>query len=75
MVTFDTIATGKGPRISKPPKGQFFFAERCWDRVAWWKSPNLRKVYFYCIVLLIGNVANGFDGSMSMMTPTPRLPV
>ena len=45
------------PAIVKPPKGKFFFADRTWDRVAWWQSPRLRKLYFYCVVLILNNVS------------------
>jgi MFS family permease len=48
----------------KPPKGHFFFAGRAFERVKWWKLPNLRKLYMYIIVLILTNTANGFDGSM-----------
>ncbi|KAF1945318.1 general substrate transporter [Clathrospora elynae] len=48
----------------KPPKGHFFFAGRVFERVAWWKRPNLRKLYLYIIILILTNTANGFDGSM-----------
>jgi MFS family permease len=48
----------------KPPKGHFFFAGRAFERVKWWKLPNLRKLYAYIVVLILTNTANGFDGSM-----------
>lgn len=51
-------------RIQKPPKGKFFFAGRTWDRVKWYQSSRMRVLYFYCVVLILNNVANGFDGSM-----------
>ncbi|KAF2032102.1 MFS general substrate transporter [Setomelanomma holmii] len=46
----------------KPPKDHFFFAGRAFERVAWWKQPNLRLLYFYIVVLILTNTANGFDG-------------
>jgi MFS family permease len=48
----------------KPPKGHFFFAGKAFPRVAWWKRPNLRRLYIFIVVLIITNTANGFDGSM-----------
>jgi hypothetical protein len=46
----------------KPPKGHFFFAGRAFERVPWWKRPNLRKLYVYIVILILTNTANGFDG-------------
>jgi hypothetical protein len=54
------------PRIQKPPKGKFFFADRTWDRIKWWQSGRMRLLYFYCVVLILNNVANGFDGSYAL---------
>lgn len=51
-------------RPVRPSKGQFFFANRSFPRVPWWKRPNLRRLYFYIILLILTNTANGFDGSM-----------
>ena len=48
----------------KPPSGHFFFAGRAYPRVKWWKAPNLRLLYFYIVILILTNTANGFDGSM-----------
>lgn len=48
----------------KPPKGHFFFAGRAYERVKWWKLRNLRLLYFYIVILILTNTANGFDGSM-----------
>ncbi|OAL00064.1 general substrate transporter [Phaeosphaeriaceae sp. SRC1lsM3a] len=48
----------------KPPKGHFFFAGRAFERVKWWKLPQLRKLYAYIVILILTNTANGFDGSM-----------
>lgn len=48
----------------KPPKGHFFFAGRAFERVKWWKLPKLRLLYFYIVILILTNTANGFDGSM-----------
>ncbi|KAL1641717.1 hypothetical protein SLS61_009991 [Didymella pomorum] len=48
----------------KPPKGHFFFAGRAYERVKWWKMPKLRLLYFYIVILILTNTANGFDGSM-----------
>ncbi|KAI1525627.1 MelB Na+ melibiose symporter [Pyrenophora tritici-repentis] len=48
----------------KPPKGHFFFAGRIFERLPWWKRPNLRKLYLYIVILIMTNTANGFDGSM-----------
>jgi MFS family permease len=47
-----------------PPRGHFFFAGRAFPRIPWWKRPNLRKLYFYIVILILTNTANGFDGSM-----------
>jgi len=33
-------------------------------RVVWHKSPNMRKLYFYAIILCINSATTGFDGSM-----------
>jgi len=32
--------------------------------VPWWQRKNLRLLYFYILVLIVTNTANGFDGSM-----------
>lgn len=51
-------------QLAKPPRGQFFIANVPYPRVNWWKNTRLRTLYFYCVVLILTNVANGFDGSM-----------
>lgn len=48
----------------KPSSGHFFFANREFPRVKWWKNGRLRLLYFYIVVLVLTNTANGFDGSM-----------
>ncbi|KAF2182032.1 hypothetical protein K469DRAFT_729146 [Zopfia rhizophila CBS 207.26] len=48
----------------KPPKGHFKFAGRLFLRVPWWRMKNLRTLYFYIVVLIPTNTANGFDGSL-----------
>lgn len=50
--------------IEKPDKGNYIFAGRQYPRVKWLKDPNLRLLYIYCFLLVLVNVANGFDGSM-----------
>jgi hypothetical protein len=47
----------------KPPKGHFLFAGRAFERVPWWKRPNLRRLYIYIVILILTNTANGFDGT------------
>ncbi|KAH7030730.1 general substrate transporter [Microdochium trichocladiopsis] len=49
---------------AKPTKGHFPFAGREFLRVPWWRRKNLRMLYFYIVVLILTNTANGFDGSM-----------
>lgn len=48
----------------KPRKGHFFFAGQEFARVPWWKRSNMRLLYFYVVLLILTNTANGFDGSM-----------
>lgn len=48
----------------KPTKGHFPFAGREFPRVPWWQRKHLRTLYFYILILIITNTANGFDGSM-----------
>ncbi|KAJ1323886.1 hexose transporter-like protein [Microdochium nivale] len=48
----------------KPDSGFYFFAGRQYPRVRWMSDPNLRKLYFFCVMLIFVNIANGFDGSM-----------
>ncbi|KAG9514290.1 putative hexose transporter, partial [Aureobasidium melanogenum] len=48
----------------KPPKGHFFFAGHTIERVKWWTSGPMRKLYFLLVVMIMTNTANGFDGSM-----------
>lgn len=48
----------------KPPKGHFTFANRQFERLPWWRRRNMRVLYFYIVVLILSNTANGFDGSM-----------
>jgi hypothetical protein len=42
-----------------PPKGYFFFAGQTFARRTWYKDKNLRKLYFYILVLILTNTANG----------------
>jgi hypothetical protein len=30
--------------------------------VQWSKSPNMRKLYFYCIILCVCSATTGYDG-------------
>jgi hypothetical protein len=48
----------------KPPKGHFYLAGRLFPRVKWWKQRNMRVLYFYILILIATNTANGFDNSM-----------
>ncbi|KAJ5146580.1 uncharacterized protein N7515_001144 [Penicillium bovifimosum] len=48
----------------KPPKGHFYLAGRLFPRVKWWKRRNMRVLYFYVLILILTNTANGFDNSM-----------
>lgn len=48
----------------KPTQGHFFFAGREFPRVKFWKLKNMRMLYFYTLVLIVSNTANGYDGSM-----------
>lgn len=48
----------------KPDKGHFLFAGRQFKRVPWWKRKNMRVLYFFIVLLILTNTANGFDGSM-----------
>ncbi|KAL1959811.1 hypothetical protein VTO42DRAFT_956 [Malbranchea cinnamomea] len=57
-------SSSQATRPVKPPKGYFIFAGRTFPRVRWWKSKNMRLLYFYIIVLILTNTANGFDSSM-----------
>jgi hypothetical protein len=47
----------------KPAKGHFFFANKEFARVPWWKRPNMRILYLYIVILILTNTANGFDGA------------
>ncbi|KAJ1331980.1 hexose transporter-like protein [Microdochium nivale] len=49
---------------AKPSKGCFYFAGREFQRRPWWRMRNLRRLYFFILVLILSNTANGFDGSM-----------
>jgi MFS family permease len=40
------------------------FAGRLFPRVPWWKRKNQRTLYFFIVILILSNTANGFDGSM-----------
>jgi hypothetical protein len=68
MRWFSPPPTTTNVKSAKPPKGYFFFAGRQWERIKWWKRTHLRHLYFYCVVLIMNNVANGFDGSMSKLS-------
>ncbi|CAJ0546942.1 Ff.00g015690.m01.CDS01 [Fusarium sp. VM40] len=48
----------------KPAHGHFFFANKEFVRVPWWKRRNMRTLYLYIVILILTNTANGFDGSM-----------
>lgn len=52
----------------KPAKGHFFFAGKEFARVPWWKRPNMRVLYFYIVILILTNTANGFDGKLHHVT-------
>jgi hypothetical protein len=43
----------------RPPKGHYFFAGQTFPRITWYKDKNLRKLYFYIVVLILTNTANG----------------
>jgi hypothetical protein len=58
------LKASRATRLEKPPKGKFFFAGREYDRLPWWRLKNLRALYFYCVILIFVNIANGFDGSV-----------
>ncbi|RDA89694.1 hypothetical protein CP533_5255 [Ophiocordyceps camponoti-saundersi (nom. inval.)] len=34
------------------------------DPVTWYREPHLRKLYFFCLFLLIGSATTGFDGML-----------
>jgi hypothetical protein len=42
-----------------PPKGHYFFAGQAFPRITWYKDKNIRKLYFYILVLILTNTANG----------------
>lgn len=48
----------------KTPQGHFFFAGHTIERVKWWSSGPMRKLYFLLVVMIMTNTANGFDRSM-----------
>ncbi|OGE56919.1 hypothetical protein PENARI_c002G08003 [Penicillium arizonense] len=54
----------QGYEAVKPPKGHFYLAGRLFPRVKWWKQRNMRVLYFYILILIATNTANGFDNSM-----------
>lgn len=31
-------------------------------KVQWTKSPNMRKLYFYCAILCVASATTGYDG-------------
>ncbi|KAH8669179.1 putative hexose transporter [Xylariales sp. PMI_506] len=53
-----------GSKDVKPPKGHFYLAGKTFARRTWYKDPNMRLLYFYIVVLIATNTANGFDNSM-----------
>jgi hypothetical protein len=32
------------------------------ERVIWYKLPNMRKLYWHCVVLCIASATTGYDG-------------
>ncbi|CAD0088186.1 unnamed protein product [Aureobasidium mustum] len=40
----------------KPPKGHFFFAGHTIERVKWWTSGPMRKLYFLLVVMVCSNI-------------------
>ncbi|THW13023.1 putative hexose transporter [Aureobasidium pullulans] len=48
----------------KTPQGHFFFAGHTIERVKWWSSGPMRKLYFLLVVMIMTNTANDFDRSM-----------
>lgn len=52
----------------KPTKGHFFFAGKEFQRLQWWKRRNMRTLYFYIVILILTNTANGFDGMSYCVT-------
>lgn len=63
-VTMGFIIKNQPAQLARPPKGSFFMATSTYPRVTWYKNARLRRLYFYCVILILTNVANGFDGSM-----------
>jgi MFS family permease len=51
-------------KLEKPPKEYFFLANRLFPRVEFWTNRRVFTLYFYCVIIILVNVANGFDGSM-----------
>jgi hypothetical protein len=47
-----------------PPKGHYFFAGQTFPRITWYKDKNLRRLYFYILVLILTNTANGMQSPM-----------
>lgn len=58
------LKTDRNYRPEKPPAGHFLFAGQAHPRINWWQKKNMRTLYFYCVILIFVNIANGFDGSM-----------
>ncbi|KAL4766768.1 general substrate transporter [Aspergillus nidulans var. acristatus] len=56
--------SAQGAKPAKPAKGHYSFAGCEYSRVPWWKRKNMRTLYFYILILILTNTANGFDGSM-----------
>jgi hypothetical protein len=52
------------PEQMKPPPGHFYLAGRLFPRKKWWRDKNMRTLYFFILVLIFTNTANGFDNSM-----------
>ena len=43
-----------------PKRGHFFFAGQEYPRVKFWKNARMSKLYFYIVILVLTNTANGF---------------
>lgn len=56
----------------KPPKGHFFFAGHTIERVKWWTSGPMRKLYFLLVVMIM--VIQLPKSTPNIPQPPPNVP-
>jgi hypothetical protein len=60
-----SILPAMSPHFKRPNQANVVEAQEAAPElppVSWTKSPNMRKLYFYCIILCVCSATTGYDG-------------